>query len=339
VETDYHVLPNLPATPPGEYHIGVVVYNAATMERLPLRDQSGEMGGHSYTIGQLRIVEPEVPATVEPTRRTSDGEIAPGVRLLGFDLPRDELNPGDKLEVALYWKALQDVSHDYVVLVQLWDAQGEVWAQEQSRPAYGEYPTTDWDEGEVLRDWHEATLDAQAPSGTYRLSVGLASEGSLVGQLDLGTVSVSGRSRSYDVPSMENRLDLRLGEGVQLLGYDLERSPEAGQHLRLTLHWQCLAEMTTSYTVFTHALDSDNVVRGQVDSVPMGGHAPTTSWVEGEVITDPYEIALDPEALEGEYVVEIGMYDPETLERLPVYDARGGAQGDRILLDSVSVTP
>jgi len=339
MEMDYYVLPNLPATPPGEYHIETVVYDTTTMERLARQDQDGGLRGYSYTIGQLRIAEPQVPAAVKPAHSTSDGVIAPEVRLLGFDLPREKLNPGDDLEVALYWKALHDVSRDYLVVVQLSDAQGGVWAQEESKPAYGDYPTTEWEKGEVIRDWHEAVVDAQTPSGSYQLSVGLARGGLFVGQLDLGTVRISGRSRSYEVPPMQNRLDVRLGDGPRLLGYDLECCVDAGQPIRLTLYWQCLAEMTTPYTVFTHVLDADSVVRGQVDSPPAGGDAPTTSWVEGEVIADVYEIALDPETPRGEYVVEIGMYDPETMERLPVYDARGTVQGDRILLSSVNVAP
>jgi hypothetical protein len=339
VEMDYYVLPNLPATPPGEYHIDAVVYDAATMERLTIRDQAGEPRGQSYTVGRLRIAESQVPVTVEPTHRTSDGVIAPGVTLLGFDLPREKLNPGDDLEVALYWKALQDVTRDYVVVVRLSDAQGGVWAEEESRPAYGEYPTTEWDKGEVIRDWHGAAVDTETPSGSYQLSVELVADGRAVGRLDLGTVDVSGRSRSYDVPPMENELGWGLGDSVRLLGYDLQESAEAGQPVRLVLYWQCLSEMTTSYTVFTHVLDADNVVRGQVDSAPVGGDAPSTSWVEDEVIADAYEIPLDLQALEGQYVVEIGMYDPETMERLQVYDAQGTIQGDRILLGSVSVAP
>ena len=42
--------------------------------------------------------------------------------------------------------------------------------------------------------------------------------------------------------------------------------------------------------------------------------------------------------IEDEYVVEIGMYDAATMERLPVRDAEGIHQGDRILLDPVHVT-
>jgi 4-amino-4-deoxy-L-arabinose transferase-like glycosyltransferase len=337
VEMDYYVLPNLPATPPGEYHIEAVVYDAVTMETLVVEDQSGGGLGHSYTVGQVTISRSPAPAEVEPAHRTSDGVIVPEVQLLGFDLPRDQVNPGDDLEVALYWRALQDVSRDYQVVVQLSDAEGEVWAREESGPAYGHYPTTQWGRGEIVRDWHEAHIDAETPGGSYQLSVALTTGGAVAGELDLGTVHVSGRPRSFEVPPMENRLGWDLGQSVRLLGYDLERRVEAGAPVELTLYWQCLAEMTDSYTVFTHVLDTENVVRGQVDRLPAGGDAPTTSWVQGEVITDSYEIVLDPEAGEGQYVVEIGMYEGATMERLPVYDAQGRAQGDRILLDGLHI--
>jgi hypothetical protein len=269
------------------------------MERLPVLDEAGKVRGHSHTVGHVTITESPVPAVVEPSHKMSDGAIVPGLQLLGFDLPREQVNPGETLEVALYWKALRDVADDYVVVVELSDAQGRVWAREESRPAYGDYPTTKWDEGEVIRDWHEPVVDA--------------------------------------VPPMENQLGWLLGDSVRLLGYDLVRSVEPGEPLRLTLYWQCVAEMNTSYTVFTHLLDVDNVVRGQVDQQPLAGEAPTTSWVEGEVIADVYEIPVGLDAPAGEYVVEIGMYEASTMDRLPAYDAQGTLQGDVILLDSVLV--
>jgi hypothetical protein len=136
---------------------------------------------------------------------------------------------------------------------------------------------------------------------------------------------------------MQNEFGWRLGSGIRLLGYDAELTVKPGDALRITLYWQCLSEMSESYSVFTHLLESNNVIRGQADRIPGVPEAPTTSWVEGEVIADPYEIPLDPEAPPGEYTLEIGMYDAATMERVPVFDAQGAAQGDRILLGPVSV--
>ncbi len=336
-EMDYYVLPSLPATPPGEYHIEVSVYDSSTMTRLALEDEAGRVLGQSYTVGTLQIIEPAVPAAVQPTHSLEGAGLAPELRLLGFDLPLEEANPGDDLAVALYWEAVRDVPRDYVVVLQLRDASGSIWAQEQSRPAYGTYPTTGWQKGEVVRDWHDLPVSPDAPGGEYTLYAGLTSDGQPAGELALGSVRVSHRARSYDVPPMEHEIGWLLGDGVRLLGYDVDDSARPGEILRLTLYWQCVAEMTESYTVFTHLLDSDNAIRGQVDRLPVSGAAPTTGWLPGEVITDPYEIAVDAESPGGRYVVEVGMYDAATMQRLPVYDAQGAVQGDRILVGTVAV--
>jgi hypothetical protein len=97
--------------------------------------------------------------------------------------------------------------------------------------------------------------------------------------------------------------------------------------------------MQVSYTVFTHLLDAEERIQGQMDSIPGRGEAPTTSWIEGEVITDEYEIVVDPEAPTGEYVVEVGMYDASTGQRLPIYSGGQRVEGDSLLLTTVQVVP
>ena len=169
------------------------------------------------------------------------------------------------------------------------------------------------------------------------LHLARASDGAPQAELLLGTIHVSGRPRSFELPALEHELSWRLGNDVRLLGYDVERSVKPGETLRITLYWQCLSEMVESYTVFTHLLDPENVTRGQLDRVPGVPEAPTTSWVQGEVIADPYEIPVDPHAPPGEYTLEIGMYDAATMKRLTVYDAQEVYQGDRVLLGTLRV--
>ena len=90
-----------------------------------------------------------------------------------------------------------------------------------------------------------------------------------------------------------------------------------------------------SYTVFVHLIDGGNRIWGQRDSVPGNGTLPTTGWVEGEVIADEYEFTIKPDAPPGEYLIEVGMYDPQTGHRLPVLG--GPRPEDRILLNEVIV--
>jgi hypothetical protein len=92
----------------------------------------------------------------------------------------------------------------------------------------------------------------------------------------------------------------------------------------------------TAYTVFTYLLDTGGQVRGQKDNPPVGGSYPTTLWVPGEVVVDRYEIPIVADAAPGQYAIEVGMYDPATIVRLPVLDP-GGAAGDRVLLADVEV--
>jgi hypothetical protein len=95
--------------------------------------------------------------------------------------------------------------------------------------------------------------------------------------------------------------------------------------------------MDTPYTVFTHLLDGDNQVRGQMDSQPQGGGRPTTGWVPQEYVVDEYQLAVQADAPEGDYVIEVGMYDASTpdFRRLLLVDSAGSVLDNRIVLDAV----
>ena len=70
----------------------------------------------------------------------------------------------------------------------------------------------------------------------------------------------------------------------------------------------------------------------------MRGAYPTTLWAPGEVVVDEYDL-VDPARCTAPgiaYVIEVGMYDPATVQRLPVLDPTG-AVGDRVLLGNVQV--
>jgi len=124
-----------------------------------------------------------------------------------------------------------------------------------------------------------------------------------------------------------------MGDSIQLVGYDLTPlAVEPGGSLSLTLYWQALEEMDTSYTIFVHLIDEQGWIWGQNDGLPQGGALPTGTWLPGEFIIEERTILLSLEALPGEYLLEVGLYLLETGERLPVYDAQGLALGDRLLL-------
>ena len=142
----------------------------------------------------------------------------------------------------------------------------------------------------------------------------------------------------FSPPPIQHPLKATLGNQIQFLGYDLDTvSIKPGQSLHLTVYWQALTEMDESYTVFTHLLDKEDRIWGQKDNVPVKGTLPTCCWVKDEVITDEYEIPIQPDAPPGQYVIEIGMYRLETGQRLEVREGPEGKE-DRMLLGTVEVS-
>jgi hypothetical protein len=155
--------------------------------------------------------------------------------------------------------------------------------------------------------------------------------------LQLGKVVVQGRAHQYELPEPRYRQESYVGSEVTLLGYDLSGTQlSPGDELVVTLYWQVRGGMTESYTVFVHLLDHEEAVWGQRDSLPGGGLWPTTGWVPGEVLADPYAFGVPSDAPPGEYQLEIGMYEPTSGVRRPVTDAHGRAVAyDRVLLDEL----
>jgi len=59
--------------------------------------------------------------------------------------------------------------------------------------------------------------------------------------------------------------------------------------------------------------------------------------VSGELIVDEYELVVESGAPGGDYILEVGMYEDGTGQRLRVLNEGGQAVGDRILLEKVRV--
>jgi hypothetical protein len=285
----------------------------------------------------VQVVKPLTPPSVDSLeiQKLSQKSLGGRVELLGYKLSLLTFRPGDSLPLTLFWRAQSDLDEDCLILLQLRAEDGTAWTLHRERPADGSYPTTLWEQGEVVREQLDARIPADVPSGRYALMASLvdAGSGEEVGLASLTELTVEGRPRTFEVPPIQHLLEVNLGDQVELLGYDLDATElKGGGTLSLTLYWKALAEMDTSYTVFIHLLDAEDKIWGQRDSLPGGGALPTTGWLPGEVIADAYEVPIQPEAPPGSYVIEVGMYQAETGKRLPVLGQGGQVVDDRILL-------
>ncbi|MCP4357703.1 MAG: hypothetical protein GY796_06775, partial [Chloroflexi bacterium] len=71
--------------------------------------------------------------------------------------------------------------------------------------------------------------------------------------------------------------------------------------------WQGLDWMGNDYTIFTKLLAADRSVHGGRDRLPREGYN-TLYWAPGEIITDPFGMPVDPDAPDGIYYLNIGLY-------------------------------
>jgi hypothetical protein len=125
---------------------------------------------------------------------------------------------------------------------------------------------------------------------------------------------------------------------ILLTGVDFEAGRlEPGQLVDVTLHWQALRTLDEDYTVFVHLLGPDGLLHGQVDSWPVQGTLPTSTWQPGQRIDDRYLVPLDADAPPGSYQLEIGVYLLSTNTRLPVLGPEGIPLDDRVLLGGLIV--
>lgn len=147
-----------------------------------------------------------------------------------------------------------------------------------------------------------------------------------------------------DAPQVPPEVDFtdvtyRLGDHITLEQFLIDsKTVKQGGILTVDLHWVSDGRVDKEYTVFCHVLSGDNKLVAQRDGVPLYGIRPTLSWRNGEVMEDRYEITIDKKVLTGNYELSVGMYDSETVERLPVFDSSGQRlPDDRIVLGNITV--
>jgi hypothetical protein len=315
-------LPVPPGTPPGDYGLQVGFYSEAIATSLPLLDPEGAYAGSAVELPLTleRAAAAPAPSEAEIDSRI-DLDVLPGLTLLGYNLSSVSARSGEQIHLALYWWTDDAVADDLTVRLTLGGA-----IVYQGGPVNGSYPTSRWTAGELVADRYSPRIGRDEESGTHHLLLELLdSEGTTVlAPIQLGDIEVQATGRTFESPSMAHELGIPLGGLVELLGYDLAPADDAGV-VAVTLYWQALAEMETSYTVFVHVLAPEGGTLTQHDGVPAGGSYPTTLWVPGEVVADLHLLEPTPDLTAGEYEFEIGMYVLETGQRLPVPGSPDGA--------------
>jgi len=141
--------------------------------QIGLTDASGRPLGKSVSLASLEVQATARVFTAPETRYPSGANLGDLVTLIGADLDRTTIKPGETLHLTLYWQTRVRIEKSYTVFTHLLDTDSHIWAQQDGIPVSGARPTTGWVPGEVVRDEYRLIVDPQAPPGNYVIEVGL----------------------------------------------------------------------------------------------------------------------------------------------------------------------
>jgi len=270
------------------------------------------------------------------------------LRLLGYDIEADQVQPGDQIGVTLYWEAIAPTDQDHTIFVHLLGEGDLLVAQRDTFPGLGKVSTTWLAPGSRWRDRYVLIVpesaytpdDAVIEVGVYntldqiRLPVTIA--GMDAGdQVRFGEVAI--RSHPGNLP---NPVAVNFGNQMELIGYDMDdRVVRPGDSLTLTLYWRAVREMHSNYTVSAQFVDPEQRKAAQSDSQPQGGGAPTSTWDEVQIVEDVRVLEVFPDAAHGVYDVRLAVYllEDEIFDHLSVTPDSGQMQVDHALLTRVRV--
>ncbi|MFQ5613789.1 MAG: ArnT family glycosyltransferase [Anaerolineae bacterium] len=130
-------------------------------------------------------------------------------------------------------------------------------------------------------------------------------------------------------------LPARFGQAIDFLGFSLSRTRLApGQTLNLDLYWLARDAVARNYRAFVH-LDPDNKW-GQQDDDP-ACRVPTGLWRAGQRLQGQFRIIVDPATPPGTYPLVLGLYEPESGQRLPISRGEGAPPTDSLTLAMIQV--
>jgi hypothetical protein len=326
------------AIPPGRYWVALGVYRLDDLSRLDIIDYQEQRQGTTYQLGPVQVVTATVPPSIDELaiQQRTDLHLGKGAQILGYTLSDQTPQSGEAVEITLFWRCLAEMDARYDLGLRL-QRDGATVGFKRVQPAGSLHPTDQWVPGEIFRYPQSLPIAADAGSGTYEVYLNFYEAGSDKPLMPEGVLltelTVEHRERLFETPEIEYPMNVTLGEGIEFLGYALEETTfKPGQTLSMTLYWRALRPMDTSYTVFNHLIDEEEVIRSQRDSIPVRGQRPTTGWAAGEVIVDPYQLPLDESSTPDTYRLEIGMYDGASGERLPMTGPDGTPIHERRIL-------
>ncbi len=245
--------------------------------------------------------------------------------------------------LALYWQAQCPLETDYAIYVTLVDARGfPVATTIHTHP--GRTLTSRWEPSQVVYDDYSLDLSRAQRPIIYRIEAAVVrpsneeklalrdAPNAAIRSVPVGTIKLpperAGRASPNAGPIF--------GGMIQLERFDVPTEVVAGSVMSYTLYWRALSRPPMDYQVFVHLLKPDGTQVAGNDGPPRQGLYPSSFWSPHELIADEraWQVSVQP----GEYMLQVGLYDLKTGQRLSVSGPNSELK-DRVVLQTLRVTP
>ena len=241
---------------------------------------------------------------------------------------------GEWLTIDTAWASAQPIEDDLTVCLDLIQPTSDS-KERYCQPLSEAQPTSSWQSNEIVHSSYQVQINPFFAPGEYQIFLHLFNgEQQITTQPRLvGDLSVSQIERQFSPSSPEAVTAVTWDEQIVLSGYDYEGEATSDQ-LAVTLHWTTKQRLENSYKMFLHLLDEDGNLVSQIDYVPQNWTYPTNWWEAGEYVVDTAVLPLESIG-SGTYQLQIGIYDPESGERLLASSDNAGDLVDVVVLTEI----
>lgn len=321
--------------PPGNYRLRFGFFDPAGGQQLALLDEAGRYAGNAFSMDGAVVTYAPPPEPLPQPPDVLKLHAGPNLILSGYESGQTEVDAGADLRLALWWEALAPLD-PMTIRLELFKADNTGRILANTEPVHATYPFASWTPPQFVIDHQRLSVPEDLPAGDYRLGLRLLDgDDETILTADLGPLTVVESDRQFSPPKTQFPLAAIFGSEIRLLGYD-RRQLDDGR-IALDLVWKAAFKPAADYTVFVHLLDQDGVCcLWQADNQPQQGTSPTSQWLPGEVVVDSYLIDLPPDLPQGQYPLEVGLYQAENGRRLLV-EMPGIRPNDALFLRPLTV--
>jgi hypothetical protein len=312
------------------------IFMLITAALVPIRDVVPAYAGPQM------ITEQQLPSDL----KRLEVDYGDQLRLIGYHVT-EPIGSATAAEFTLYWQCLKPIRADYSIFVIVYGRQLQEVGKRDAYPYRGLYATRQCLPGQIFADPYRIPVDSAALRPTLlRAQIGVKNwaqldelKPSTGGQplpaliITAGQLPLTGAVAQPEVAAA-----YRLGDAIELAGYDTPRFDDRQGVLTYRLYWRVRQALPEDYTVFAHVLAADGEQIGQGDGQPFAGDYPTSIWRPGEVLMEERSVLLEGDASRAAALV-IGLYRLSDGARLPVLDAQGQPQPDNQIRVPLAAAP